>query len=348
MSRQYPQGTTTPYSNYRRGDKIGSGTYGIIYKGIHIDSKRFGTNYSYYYYFLTIYILLCFCRVVALKRVILHNEQVLGFPLTTLREISLLKQCKHVNIVQLIDIIANERKDSIYLVLEYCDFDLHGLLDDVKYPFTESQIKTLIIQLFSALQYLHENGIIHRDIKLSNLLYNSFGQLKLADFGLGRKYTSKINALTPVVVTLHYRSPELLMNCTNYDYAIDIWAVGCVIFELFTNEVLFNGGDQTLTQLFEIFKILGAPNTTIWPELSSIPLYTGFEVVLASFQEKWSYNELNSKSSRISTEGYEFINRCLTYSPKKRITAREALSHTYLTTACPLPTDAALMPTFKK
>lgn len=291
-------------------------------------------------------------RDIALKRVILHHEQVHGFPLTTLREISLLKQLKHVNIVQLLDVTASDRKDSVYLVFEYCDFDFSGLLHDKTDPFNESQIKRLIIQLLSALQYLHENEVIHRDIKLSNLLYNSSGQLKLADFGLARKLTSRTRTLTPGVVTLNYRSPELLMNCASYDYSVDIWSAGCVIFELFTNVMLFSSlpgaNSNTLAQLTVIFRVLGAPNASIWPELVDMQWYSSFDTVLPIFQADNPYNELSSQSSKVTAEAYEFLNRCLTYSPKKRITAKEALGHAYLNTMLPLPTEEILMPTFKK
>lgn len=286
-------------------------------------------------------------RVVALKRIILHNEAVYGFPLTSLREISILKQYQHANIVQLLDITANERKNSIYLVFEFCDFDLSALIQKYKNPFNESQIKTLVMQLVSALQYLHQHDVIHRDIKLSNLLYNSFGQLKLADFGLARKYTSKTKDLTSIVVTLHYRAPELLMNCTNYNAAIDIWAVGCVLFELLTNEVLFNANSE-LDQLLFIFSILGTPSTALWPELNSMPLIVGNTISLSYYQNKYPYNELCDRLSRVSPEGYDFINRCLAYSPTKRINTKDALSHAYFTTSSPLPTEAALMPTFKR
>ena len=287
-----------------------------------------------------------FDRIVALKRIFLHNEETLGFPLTSLREINILKQCQHPNIVQLLDIMANEKKHSIYIVLEFCDFDLSALIRQYKNPFNESQVKTLIMQLLSALQYLHQHDIIHRDIKLSNLLYNSVGQLKLADFGLSRKCTTKTKDLTSVVVTLHYRAPELLMNCTNYNYAIDIWAAGCVLFELLTNEVLFQG-DKELDQLLLIFSILGAPSTALWPEINTMPLITSNTISLSYYQMKYPYNELNERLSRLSPQGYDLINRCLAYSPIRRISTKDALVHAYFASS-PVPTEAALMPTFKK
>ena len=139
-----------------------------------------------------------------------------GFPITSLREISLLKKCKHINIVNILDVVVGNNRDGIFLVFEYCEHDLSSLLNIFKIPFTESEIKCLIIQLLSGLDYLHNNYIIHRDIKLSNLLYNNQGILKIADFGLARYYSDPSVIMTSTVVTLWYRSPELLLGEINY------------------------------------------------------------------------------------------------------------------------------------
>ena len=139
-----------------------------------------------------------------------------GFPITSLREISVLKKCRHANIVNLLDVVVGKKRDGIFLVFEYCEHDLSSLLTAFKNPFSESEIKCLIIQLLSALEYVHENYIIHRDIKLSNLLYNNQGVLKIADFGLARSYSDPPVLMTRTVVTLWYRSPELLLGDTDY------------------------------------------------------------------------------------------------------------------------------------
>jgi len=212
--------------------------------------------------------------------------------------------------------------------------------------FPESYAQFYCAEIVLALEELHLNGIVYRDLKPENILLDGEGHIKLADFGLARKCTTKTKDLTSVVVTLHYRAPELLMNCTNYNYAIDIWAAGCVLFELLTNEVLFQG-DKELDQLLLIFSILGAPSTALWPEINTMPLITSNTISLSYYQMKYPYNELNERLSRLSPQGYDLINRCLAYSPIRRISTKDALVHAYFASS-PVPTEAALMPTFKK
>ena len=123
-------------------------------------------------------------------------------------------------------------------MFEYCEHDLATILKNIKQPFTESEAKTIISQLLSALAHLHAHWMVHRDIKPSNLLYNFRGEVKLADFGLCRTLPypePQPNNLTPGVVTLYYRSPEILLASPSYDYKIDIWSVGCLLGELLLN-----------------------------------------------------------------------------------------------------------------
>jgi serine/threonine protein kinase len=228
--------------SFQKINRIGEGTYGYVYRAI--DKETSG--------------------VVALKRLIMHNEDYDGFPLTSLREIKLLKRCNHPNIVKLIDIVVGSKRDAVFLMFEYCEHDLAALLTGVKNPFKESEIKCLVQQLLSAVEYIHRNWIIHRDIKLSNLLYNSKGQLKLADFGLARTMSQPSPvALTQKVVTLWYRSPELLLGCETYTLAVDIWSVGCIMGELLLNRPMLAGDDE-LQQLQLVFKLLGKIIVTIF------------------------------------------------------------------------------------
>jgi serine/threonine protein kinase len=163
----------------------------------------------------------------------------------------------HPNVVRLHEVVVGPKRDAVFLLFEYCEHDLSKLIRAVKNPFKESEVKCLIRQLLSAVVHLHSKWIVHRDIKLSNLLYNSKGQLKLADFGLARTLSHPAPAaLTQTVVTLWYRAPEVLLGTTVYSFPIDIWSVGCILGELLLNQPLLPGNSE-LDQLKWIFHLLG-------------------------------------------------------------------------------------------
>ena len=242
-------GACRSVSSFEKLNRIGEGTYGLVYRAVDKQDRK----------------------IVALKRIILHNESKDGFPLTTIREIAMLRRINHPNCVKLLDIVVGRKRDGVFLVFEYCEHDLASLLDHVKEPFSESEAKSLILQLLSATKYLHENWIIHRDIKLSNLLYNNKGELKLADFGLARMYCLPSEPMTQKVVTLWYRAPEILLGSSLYTVAIDIWAIGCTLGELLRYKPLVCG-DTEMDQILLIFDMLGYPNIRIWPSVESLPL----------------------------------------------------------------------------
>lgn len=158
-------------------------------------------------------------------------------------EITLLKQIDHPNIIRLKEIILsrpnkrNLHRGSTFLVFEYMDHDFAGLFK-MKRRFELPEIKCIFRQLLDGVAYLHARKILHRDIKSANILLNDDGQVKLADFGLGRKVRQE-NVFTYKVVTLWYRAPELLWGSKHYTDKVDVWSLGCVVVEFFTGEVLF-------------------------------------------------------------------------------------------------------------
>ncbi len=164
-------------------------------------------------------------EVVALKKMRMEREKD-GLPISALREISILLNVRHENIVSLKDVVVGRNLENMFLVMEYCEQDLASLLDNMQSPFTENQIKCILIQLFKGLRHLHQNFIVHRDLKVSNLLMTDKGILKIADFGLARKYGLPLQPMTPGVVTLWYRSPELLLHAKTQTTALDMWAAG--------------------------------------------------------------------------------------------------------------------------
>jgi len=237
-------------------------------------------------------------------------------------------------------VVVGSSVDSIFIVMEYVEHDLKGLLEDITRPFTVSEVKCLLSQLIMGMEYLHDNWILHRDIKTSNLLLNNHGILKIADFGLARPYGSPIRPYTHVVVTLWYRAPELLLGTQTYTPAIDIWAVGCVFAEILSRDPLFKGKNEA-DQLEKIFKKLGSVDDKVWPGFSSLPHAKNF-----NFTKKFP-NDLRHTFSedRLSVCGLDLLNKLLCYSPEKRITASEALKHRYWEEA-PQQKDPDLMPTW--
>lgn len=283
--------------------EIGGGAYGTVYKARDRDSGQF----------------------VALKSVRVQTNQD-GLPLSTVREVALLKrleQFDHPNIVRLMDVCATLRTDQetkVTLVFEHVDQDLRTYLEKVPAPgLPIHQIRDLMQQLLCGLAFLHSNRVLHRDLKPENILVTSRGQVKLADFGLARIYSCHM-ALTPVVVTLWYRSPEVLLQ-TTYATPVDIWSTGCIFAEMFRRTPLFCG-DSEVDQLGKIFAVIGLPPEDEWPT----------DVTLS----RQNFSPLNPQPitdcvPEISEKGAELLLEMLTFDPLKRISALNALEHQFFT-----------------
>ena len=217
--------------------------------------------------------------IVALKKIRMDNEKE-GFPITAVREIVLLSRLEHPNVVKLVEICTappqpgNAYKGSVFLVLEYLDHDLAGIADKPGVRLHPSQIKCVAQQVLRGLAYCHERGVLHRDLKASNVLLDNFGAVKLADFGLARRTRSAAHNLawTHRVVTLWYRPPELLMGASAYGCEVDNWSVGCIIGELCLGRPLFPGADE-VHQAELIFAVCGSPTEAEWPGCTRLPLF---------------------------------------------------------------------------
>lgn len=173
---------------------------------------------------------------------------------------------------------------------------------------------------------------------MSNLLLTDKGCLKIADFGLGRSLGNPPKPLTPTVVTLWYRGPELLFGDTVYTMALDMWAVGCIFCELLSNEPLFPGRSEK-DQIELIVNLLGTPNESIWPGFSSLPIAKRISL------KKQPYNNIKQKYHWLSDIGIKLIHGLLTYDPEMRLSAREARRSHYLREK-PLPVEPEMMPTY--
>jgi cyclin-dependent kinase 1 len=215
---------------FEKDQHIGSGTYGIVYKGL---NKK--TN-----------------EVIAIKKIKIELDSE-GVPSTALREISILRELKHKNIVELKDVVCSENK--LYLLFEYLEIDLRKYLESLGQDevLDAEIIKSLIFQILEGVAYCHSKKIIHRDLKPQNLLLDQIGKVKIADFGLARAFSIPIRPYTKEVLTLWYRAPEILLGCVEYSTPVDIWSVGCIFAELCLKKPLFQG-DYDIDQLFKIFK----------------------------------------------------------------------------------------------
>ncbi|GAB0096257.1 cyclin-dependent kinase 10 [Sergentomyia squamirostris] len=302
-------------SEFEKLNRIGEGTYGIVYRARDTKSNE----------------------IVALKKVRMDQEKD-GLPLSGLREIQILKACDHENIVKLKEVVVGRNLESIFLSLEYCEQDLASLLDNMQTNFSESQVKCLILQVLRGVKYLHENFIVHRDLKVSNLLLTDKGSVKIADFGLAKYFGVPNKPSTPQVVTLWYRAPELLLGSKVQTTAVDNWAVGCILGELLGHKPLLPGTTE-IGQLELIVELLGTPSDSIWPEFSSLPAVQNFTL------KQQPYNNIKQKFPWLSAAGLRLLNFLFMYDPKKRATAEECLHSSYFKEV-PLPCDPKLMPTF--
>ena len=261
-----------------------------------------------------------------------------GIPISGLREISILLSCSHENIVPLKEIVVGKSLESIFLVMEYCEQDLASLIDNMQTPFSESQVKCIFVQLLRGLKYLHSNFIVHRDLKVSNLLMTDNGCLKIADFGLARLFGFPLRPMTPKVVTLWYRAPELLLNSPQQTTSIDMWSAGCILGELLAHKPLLPGKSE-INQIELVIDLLGTPNDKIWPGFSSLPMIQEFTL------KSQPYNNLKHKFPWISGSGLRLLNFLFMYDPTKRASAEECLQSSYFKEP-PHPADPKLMPTF--
>lgn len=285
---------------------VGSGTYGKVFKGQHVYSGR----------------------LVALKKIRMEGEKD-GFPVTAVREIKLLQSLRHDNIVALQEVMIE--KDDCYMVFEYLSHDLTGLLNHPSFTLDPAQRKHLAKQLFEGLDYLHVRGVLHRDIKAANILVSSNGVLKIADFGLARFYSKHHrNDYTNRVITIWYRSPELLLGETQYTAAVDVWSAACVMIEIFTRHAIFPGDGTEINQLDKIYNILGTPNKSDWPDLTKMEW---FELLRPGYRKPSVFAE--KYKEKLPVAAFNLLASMFQYDPAKRPSAAEVLEHPYFTVEHP-------------
>ena len=281
---------------YTKVEKVGEGTYGVVYKCKVKDTNDF----------------------VALKKIRLENEDE-GIPSTSIREISILKQLRHPNIVYLIDLIHGEKK--LYLVFEFMDHDLKKFLDINNGPLTPELVKSYLFQILIAVNFCHSKRILHRDLKPQNLLIDKDGIIKVADFGLARSFGIPIKTLTHEILTLWYRAPEILLGQKEYSTPVDMWSIGLIFYEMAHRKPLF-AGDCEIDQIFKIFQMFGTPNEKTWPGITKLP---EFKLTFPQFKGKG----ISAYNRNIDSVGLDLLSKMIQLDPCKRISAKQALQHPY-------------------
>ncbi|KAF3012201.1 hypothetical protein E8E14_008512 [Neopestalotiopsis sp. 37M] len=321
---------TTSVENYDKLNDIEEGAYGWVAR-----AKDLRTN-----------------RVVALKRLKLDDspQNRVGLPETGLREIQILKDCSHRNVVDLHEVVVNDaaadgrpaKIESIFLVLEFVEHDLKSILEDMPEPFLASEVKTLMRQLAEGVGYLHDNWILHRDLKTSNLLLNNRGQLKIADFGMARYVGDPAPPkLTQLVVTLWYRAPELLLGAKTYDSKVDMWSIGCIFGEVLTREPLLQGRNE-VDELTRIFELCGIPTDESWPGFRRLPNARSLRLPKSSAA---TGSVIRAKFPLLTAAGSGLLNALLSLDPAGRPSARDMLRHEYFSQD-PKPKHEDMFPTF--
>jgi len=280
-------------------EKIGEGTYGVVFKGRNTKTGE----------------------IVAMKKIRLESEDE-GVPSTAIREISLLKELQHPNIVGLQDVLMQEAK--LYLIFEFLTMDLKKYMD-TNIP-KDGQMdpkltKSYLYQLLQGILFCHQRRVLHRDMKPQNLLIDKNGCIKIADFGLARAFGIPVRVYTHEVVTLWYRAPEVLLGSPKYSCPIDIWSIGTIYAEMVNRRPLFQG-DSEIDQLFRIFRVLRTPTEDLWPGVTQLPDFK------ATFPN-WQTLGLKNSMKKIEPAGLDLLDQMLVYDPAKRISAKKALLHPY-------------------
>ncbi|GAY47847.1 hypothetical protein CUMW_107410 [Citrus unshiu] len=301
--------------SFEKLDKIGQGTYSNVYRARDLDQKK----------------------IVALKKVRFDNLEPESVRFMA-REIHILRRLDHINVIKLEGLVTSRMSCSLYLVFEYMEHDLAGLASHPGLKFSEAQVKCYMQQLLCGLDHCHSRGVLHRDIKGSNLLIDNNGILKIADFGLASFYDPDQNQpLTSRVVTLWYRPPELLLGATYYGTAVDLWSTGCILAELYAGKPIMPGRTE-VEQLHKIFKLCGSPSEDYWRK-SKLPHAT-------IFKPQQPYKRCVAETFKdFPAPALALMETLLSIDPADRGSAASALRSEFFTMK-PLPCDPSSLPKY--
>lgn len=295
---------------YIKDKKVGEGTYAIVYLG-----RQLSTN-----------------RKVAIKKIKIGQLKE-GLDISAIREVKFLREIKHENIIELIDVFSS--KKNLNLILEFLTSDLEIIIKDKSLIFSSSDIKSWMLMTLRGLHYLHSYFILHRDLKPNNLLIDANGVLKIADFGLARDFGNPYVNMTSQVVTRWYRSPELLFGAKSYGTGVDIWSVGCIFAELMLRTP-YLPGNTDVDQLDTIFRALGTPTDEDWPGMRQLPDFVEFK----RYPKPTHHRDLFTAAGEEELCLLEWL---LLFDPLKRPSAKQALKSKYFS-SYPRPTHPSQLP----
>ncbi|XP_074169622.1 cyclin-dependent kinase-like 3 isoform X4 [Rhinolophus sinicus] len=284
---------------YETLGKVGEGSYGTVMKCKH---KNTG-------------------QIVAIK--IFYEKPEKSVNKIATREIKFLKQFRHENLVNLIEVFRQKKK--IHLVFEFID---HTILDELQHychGLESKRLRKYLFQILRAIDYLHNNNIIHRDIKPENILVSKSGITKLCDFGFARTLAAPGDIYTDYVATRWYRAPELVLKDTSYGKPVDIWALGCMIIEMATgNPFLPSSSDLDL--LHKIVLKVGNLTPHLQNIFSQSPIFAG--VVLPQVQH---HENARKKYPKLNGLLADIVHACLQIDPAERMSSTDLLHHEYFT-----------------
>ena len=287
-------------SKYQILKRLGKGSYGIVWKGM----DR------------------CTNEIIAVKKCFDCFQNTTDSQ-RIFREISLLQQLNgHPNIVRLFDVIRSQFGRDLYMICEYMESDLNSVTKAKL--FQPIHIKFITCQLFAGLKYMHSAGVIHRDIKPSNILIDADCKVKICDFGLAR-LLHQDDVLTAYIATRWYRAPEIILGCPQYDFSVDLWAVGTIVAEMFLARPLFPGS-STVDQLERIIQVTG------WPSDQSLISMgvTHTDRLLMAVKNGIEVKALSEIIPCAPTECLDLIRQLIQFSPCTRVNASRAIMHPYV------------------